>query len=78
MTGGALYLAPFACIQMTSISLVSLLHEFRHHIQNVTNTNNESDEVREEDARAWSCSLFNVADPAKFENAMSKGILKFC
>jgi hypothetical protein len=31
----------------------------------------------EEDARGWSCSLYFIADPEKYQNAVDKGLLHF-
>jgi hypothetical protein len=77
-TGGGCYNSDTRHIRIYKLSLTTLLHEYRHHMQNVMNIHNESIEEREEDARAWSCSLFYIASPEKFENAMRKGILHFC
>ena len=57
-------------------SLVTLLHEFRHHVQYSKEIKMYKND-KEEDARAWSVSLFKLAAPKSFANAVEKGILHF-
>jgi hypothetical protein len=69
----------YPSIILTHYSLMTLLHEFRHCVQECFNMFNKDDvEGREEDARAWSCSLFYLAVPKAFERAMRKEIIYFC
>jgi hypothetical protein len=55
-------------------SLVTFLHEFRHHIQHCLNLNIID---VEDDARGWSHSAYFLATPRLFETAVRKGILIF-
>jgi len=77
-TGGGVYRRNSHQITMYfKLSLVTLLHEFRHHMQN---TNSDLHLYRgniEEDARAWSVSLFKLATPKMFANAVENGLLHF-
>lgn len=59
-------------IYMSKISVVTLLHEFKHAIQfqkHKTNT--------EKAARGWSVSLFYLASPKHYQKAVEKGLLLF-
>lgn len=56
------------------LSLMTFLHEFRHYMQEVIPLVVLD---KEEDAREWSCSLFYVANPEAYINALNKGLLKF-
>lgn len=76
-TGGGCY-EPFEkrITLFKKFSLVTLLHEFRHHMQyeldlSLFRRNHE------EDARAWSISLFKAAAPKSYKNAVEKGLLHF-
>lgn len=57
-------------------SMVTLLHEFRHHMQHQMEFGLYRNDI-EEDARAWSVSLFKAACPKSYQNAINKGILHF-
>jgi hypothetical protein len=54
------------------LSIVTLLHEFRHAIQ----PDAEHDE-REDDARAWSLSVFAKAAPRRFAAMVRRGRILF-
>lgn len=76
-TGGGHY-EPWAnrITLFMKFSMVTLLHEFRHHLQHtkrVTMYKNDN----EEDARAWSVSLYKLACPKSYQNAVNKGIMHF-
>lgn len=74
-------------------SLTTLLHEFRHHMQHeayqvhndrlINKSTGELDFegntklALEQDARAWSCSLYYNASPRRYNTAVKKGILHF-
>lgn len=60
-------------------SIVNLLHEFRHAMQfSNNNTDNKLyKDDREEDARAWSVSLFRKVAPGSYKRAVEKGMLRF-
>ena len=62
------------CLQK-KISLVTLLHEFRHCMQHQGHKMIDPD--IEEDARAWSMSLFKVAMPKAHATALRKGLVKY-
>lgn len=51
------------------LSVVTLLHEFRHSLQEVAS---------EDDARAWSLSLFRRAAPRRFRRMVELGRLLYC
>lgn len=76
-TGGGYY-EPLACriTLFKKFSLVTLLHEFRHHMQHQTCLNMYRND-HEEDARAWSVSLYKTATPKSYEKAVGRGILHF-
>lgn len=76
VTGGGLTIP--GTIFMFKISLITLLHEFRHQMQYqigdlISLYNNDV----EEDARAWSCSLYYQTDPKRYAKAVGKGLLYF-
>lgn len=76
-TGGGIYSPSERKITLYhKFSLVTLFHEFRHHLQNEKKLDLYKNDI-EEDARAWSVSLFATALPRSYENAVSKGILHF-
>lgn len=53
-----------------NLSLITLLHEFKHFLQHINNkTNNE------EIARGYSISLFYLCSPKHFINAVKKGLI---
>lgn len=57
-------------------SFTTLLHEFRHAMQfqkGIKMFRNE----HEEDARAWSVSLYKLSAPKTYKNAVEKGLLHF-
>lgn len=64
--GNNLYSPESEHISVTHPSLVSFLHEFRHHMQQYGRQAN--DDV-EEDARGWSISMFATAEPEYFDRA---------
>lgn len=55
-------------------SLVSFLHEFRHHLQQ---HGRQANSDIEEDARGWSISLFAEAEPDYFDRAWRDGRIWF-
>lgn len=61
-------------IGLPKVSLVSSLHEYRHHMQ--YHGRKRFDDV-EVDARGWSVSAFHYALPEEFDNAWRKGIIWF-
>ena len=56
-------------IALPKPSLVSALHEYRHHMQHYGLGHYEDDEI---DARGWSVSLFRKALPKSFKKAWSE------
>jgi hypothetical protein len=77
-TGGGTYRPANAHITLyKKFSLVTLLHEFRHHMQSTKQGMTLHRNDHEEDARAWSVSLFKLATPKMFANAVEKGLLHF-
>lgn len=69
-TGGGIYNNNYNVIILSKWSLVTLIHEYRHAVQHAR-------EMLEEDARAWSVSLFRRACPKAYRRAVEKGILHF-
>jgi len=61
-------------IELPKVSLVSFLHEYRHHMQKHGKQHYDDHEV---DARAWSISCFHLALPPEFDNAWKKGLIWF-
>jgi hypothetical protein len=76
-TGGGCYIPSHHEIHIfKKASLTTLLHEFRHAMQfqqNVKKFRND----HEEDARAWSVSLYRLSAPNSYKRAVEKGILHF-
>ena len=66
------YLTPLERIGLPRVSLVSALHEYRHHMQKHHRKRYEDVEV---DARAWSISTFHLALPEDFDSAWRKGLI---
>lgn len=58
-------------------SLTTILHEYRHCMQQQMEGLLSSDLDVEEDAREWSCSLYYVSDPARFMKAVAAHKLRF-
>jgi hypothetical protein len=61
-------------IGLPRASVVSLLHEFRHHMQRAGRQANPD---AEEDARGWSISMFAEARPRAFDKAWRGGRVWF-
>ena len=68
----------FACyrpatrtIYLKNYSLVSFLHEYRHHLQHQGQVRIVKD--IEHDAQAWACSVFYNAAPGLFKKAVKAG-----
>lgn len=68
----------FACynpgqqkIFLQNFSIVSFLHEFRHHLQHAGNVKIVKD--KEHDAQAWACSVYFKAKPQMFKKAVAAG-----
>lgn len=57
-------------------SFVTLAHEFRHMMQHKKGVKMYKDDS-EEDARAWSVSLFRLTNEKAYKAAVRKGILHF-
>lgn len=55
-----------------SSSVISLLHELRHHIQHQVNKRYKGHDI-EEDARAWSLRVFKLACPRSFMKSVKVG-----
>ena len=59
-------------INLNKPSMVSMLHELRHHIQHKANKQYK-DHNEEEDARAWSLRVFKLACPGSFKRSVKAG-----
>jgi hypothetical protein len=76
-TGGGCYNCVTNQIRLfKKASFVTLAHEFRHMMQYKAGVKMYKGDA-EEDARAWSVSLFRLTDATAFRRAVRKGILHF-
>ena len=69
VTAGTIMLPP-------TLSVVTLFHEFRHHMQATgaaVRLDRANEQQAEEDARAWSLSLYYRSRPALFRRAVENG-----
>lgn len=57
---------------VNSSSIISLLHELRHHIQHEAGKQYKGHDI-EEDARAWSLRVFKLACPNSFMKSVKAG-----
>jgi len=66
-------------IVLPKYSVVSLLHEFRHHLQadGKAHRSFRDSEDREHDARGWSLSLLRAARPSMLKQSVRKGYIMF-
>lgn len=58
-------------------SLVTFLHEFKHHLNHKTQQHNNNRQIEEDTARGFSHSLYYLASPNLFKNAVEKGLIIF-
>lgn len=66
--------AGWPIITLHKWSLVSLFHQYRHHMQANSQTTPYADEAEQAtDAQAWACSLFYVCDPKRFRRMVRLG-----
>lgn len=59
-------------IRLTNESIISFLHEYRHHLQKELNVKFKGLTI-EQDARAWSMRVFSQAVPKMFLESVKKG-----
>lgn len=72
--GSGVYLVREQKIILPKCSIVSLMHEFRHHMQSSEAAPvGRSLNAIEDDARAWSLSLFYAVKPKLFEKSVREG-----
>lgn len=79
-TNGGLYMHYCKKIILyDNLNLITILHELRHYIQFNTDLINilNSYSKREEDARAWSSSLFFATFPREYKRLAKLGKIKF-
>ena len=69
----ACYQPMIKTITIKDTSIVSFLHEFRHHIQWIHKTEAYQNNEVERDAQAWACSVFYKASPGLFKTAVQQG-----
>lgn len=63
-----------AMICLAKFSIISLFHQFRHHMQaNAQAGAYDTDQEEAQDAQAWACSLYYVVDAKRYRNAVRKG-----
>lgn len=75
-TGGGSYMVDYNTIELyKKFSLVTFLHEFRHVMQHKLDI--DMYKTNEDDARAWSLSLYYLADPVRFNRAARMGMLHY-
>lgn len=75
LTGGGQYIpGEHVIIIHGKYSFVTLAHEFRHAVQYTSDVKIYKEDL-EEDARAWSLSLFKKACPKSYKKAKERGIL---
>lgn len=74
-TNGQYNVKEHSITMINKLSLVTLLHEFRHAMQ--YNGAKMVDQDKEEDARAWSMSLFKQAMPKSHKRACEKNLVKY-
>lgn len=59
-------------INLESASIISYLHEYRHHLQNALGVRYKNMTI-EQDARAWSLRVFSLACPKSFKKSVREG-----
>lgn len=69
--GGGEYRPQHQEIRMSKVSVTTLIHEFRHHLQSQGATMIHPD--LEEDARAWSLSVYYAVRPELLRRLVSQG-----
>jgi hypothetical protein len=62
-----------AVIILRKYSLISLFHQFRHHMQASVDEAWEHMNSDKNDAQAWACSLFYIVKPNRFRAMVRKG-----
>lgn len=76
LTGGGHYIPKDHIIVLHGVySFVTLAHEFRHAVQYAANISIYKEDL-EEDARAWSLSLFRKACPNSYKKAKERNNLR--
>lgn len=69
------YIPALRKITMAKPSLVTFLYEFRCHIHHQKNMDFEDEQSRELDIIGWSHSVYYLATPNLFKNAVKNGLL---
>jgi hypothetical protein len=64
-------------LHLCNYSIVSFLHEFRHHMQKFVPRTKYDNLSIEEDARAWSLRVYHSACPRMFESAVKRGLIYY-
>lgn len=63
-----------ATIHLQRFSVISLFHQFRHHMQACTTENwTHDNEATAQDAQEWACSLFYRLQPRRFRRFVRRG-----
>lgn len=76
VSGGNWYRPAEEKVSVSGASMISFLHEYRHHLQNKLGKNYHGLD-KEEDARAYSMRVFKKAAPRSFERAVREGRILF-
>ena len=64
-----------AIIELHKPSMISLFHQFRHHMQANAEYHYTSDQQTGQDAQAWAASLYYVVDPVRFRRAVRNDLI---
>lgn len=64
-------------INLQRFSVISMFHQFRHHLQACTMEEGKAwthdDEKMAQDAQEWACSLFYIVAPRRFRRYVRRG-----
>jgi len=70
------YMPSLQTILLDKPSIISFLHEYRHHLQCYAGKQYKGLTI-EQDARAWSLRIFHLGFPKMFEKAVKEGKVYF-
>lgn len=70
---GCMYSPQESMITISSLSLLMLFHQFRHHMQFLGRVDLSEHVHPEYDAHGWACSLYNRCDAAAFRRLVFEG-----
>lgn len=64
-----------AIIELHKPSMISVFHQFRHHMQANAEYHYSNDTQAGQDAQAWAASLYYVVDPVRFRRAVRNDLI---